>query len=197
MDLSDGLLWDLNAAVQTHDSFTRKTWISFKLSEPRHTDEDRNSLLLQGVSFKWVIKAKYVYLPGGSVVKYLPAKLEDVSSIPGSGRSPGKGNGKPLQCSFLGNSVDRGAWWTTVHRIAKNWTCLATKPSPPHIYVQQGQLHSSGWANRRTHFIRNLPPQKSLSHPHTMRQIFIRKLEIYRLIRWAKPWFQLMIKLSL
>ena len=149
------------------------------------------------VSFKWVIKAKYVYLPGGSVVKYLPAKLEDVSSIPGSGRSPGKGNGKPLQCSFLGNSVDRGAWWTTVHRTAKNWTCLATKPSPPHIYVQQGQLHSSGWANRRTHFIRNLPPQKSLSHPHTVRQIFIRKLEIYRLIRWAKPWFQLMIKLSL
>ena len=43
----------------------------------------------------------------------------DLDSIPGSGRSPGEGNGHPLQYSGLENSVDRGAWQATVHRVAK------------------------------------------------------------------------------
>ena len=43
-----------------------------------------------------------------------------VGSIPGSGRSPGGGNGNPLQYSFLENSMDRGAWQATAHGIAKN-----------------------------------------------------------------------------
>jgi len=47
--------------------------------------------------------------PKGSVIKNLPANAGDVGSIPGSGRSPGKGNGNPLQCSCLGNPVDGGA----------------------------------------------------------------------------------------
>ena len=46
----------------------------------------------------------------------------DMGSIPGSGRSPGVGNGHPLQYSRLGNSMDRGAWWTIVHGVAKNGT---------------------------------------------------------------------------
>ena len=45
--------------------------------------------------------------------------------IPGSGRSPGGGNGNPLQYSCLENLMDRGAWWATVHRIPKNWICLS------------------------------------------------------------------------
>ena len=49
--------------------------------------------------------------PGGSVVKNLPANAEDGDSIPASGRSPGKGNGNPIQYSCLGNHMDRGAWW--------------------------------------------------------------------------------------
>ena len=48
---------------------------------------------------------------GGSVVKNPPASSEDVGLIPGSGRSPGEGNGNPLQHSCLGNPMDRGAWW--------------------------------------------------------------------------------------
>ena len=43
----------------------------------------------------------------------------DVSLIPGSGRSPGVGNGNPFQYSCMENSMDRGAWWATVHGIAK------------------------------------------------------------------------------
>ena len=51
--------------------------------------------------------------PGGSVVKNLPANAGDVGSIPGSERSPGGGNGNPLQDSCLGNPMDRGAWQAT------------------------------------------------------------------------------------
>ena len=44
----------------------------------------------------------------------------DSSLIPGSGRSPGVGNGNPVQYSCLKNSMDRGAWWVTVHGLTKN-----------------------------------------------------------------------------
>ena len=57
--------------------------------------------------------------PGGSVVKNLPASGVDAGLIPGSGRSPGEGNGNPLQYSCLKNSMDRGAWWATVHGVTK------------------------------------------------------------------------------
>ena len=57
--------------------------------------------------------------PGGSVVKNLPASAGDVGSIPGLGRSPGGGNGNPLQYSCLGNFMDRGAWQATVLGVAK------------------------------------------------------------------------------
>ena len=44
----------------------------------------------------------------------------DLGLIPGSGRSPGEGNGNPLQYSCLGNPMDTGAWWPTVHGISKS-----------------------------------------------------------------------------
>ena len=50
----------------------------------------------------------------------------DTGSIPGSGRSPGEGHGNPLQYSCLENPMDRGAWWTTFHRVAKSWMTEAT-----------------------------------------------------------------------
>ena len=62
--------------------------------------------------------------PGGSVVKKPPVNAGDGGSA-GSGRSPGEGNGNPLQCSYLGNHMDRGAWQATVHRITKNQTQLS------------------------------------------------------------------------
>ena len=61
--------------------------------------------------------------PGGSVVKNLPANARDtgdVGLIFGLGRSPGEGNGNPHQHSCLGNLMDRGAWWVTVHGVTKN-----------------------------------------------------------------------------
>jgi len=59
------------------------------------------------------------------VVKGLPANAGDIgdaSLIPESGRFPGGGYGNPLQCSCLENPMDRGAWWATVHGVAKRWT---------------------------------------------------------------------------
>ena len=46
----------------------------------------------------------------------------DSGSIPGLGRSPGGGNGNPLQYSCLKNPMDRGAWWATIHGVTKSWT---------------------------------------------------------------------------
>ena len=63
--------------------------------------------------------------PGGSVVKNPPAKAGDVGSIFDLGRSPGEGNGNLLQYSCLGNPVDRGAWWATIHGVAKSQTRLS------------------------------------------------------------------------
>ena len=75
----------------------------------------------------WVWSTSGRGLPSCSVVKNLPAKTRDagdLGSTPGSGRSPGEGNGSPLQYSCLENPVNRGAWWATVHRISKSWTRL-------------------------------------------------------------------------
>ena len=63
--------------------------------------------------------------PGGSEVKASASNAGDLGSIPGSGRSPGEGNGNPLQDSCLENPMDRGAWWATVHGVAKSWTRLS------------------------------------------------------------------------
>ena len=57
--------------------------------------------------------------PAGSVAKDLSANAGDVGSIPGSGRSPGEGNGNPLQYPCLKSPTDRGAWWATVHGVTK------------------------------------------------------------------------------
>ena len=56
------------------------------------------------------------------MVKRLPAMQLDSGSIPGLGRSPGEGNGNPLQYSCLENPMDRGGWSITVHGVAKSQT---------------------------------------------------------------------------
>ena len=61
-------------------------------------------------------------LPSDSVSKESACNAEDPGLMPGSGRSPGEGNGNPLWYFCLENSMDRGACWATVHGIAKSWT---------------------------------------------------------------------------
>ena len=66
----------------------------------------------------------YLDFPSASVVKNMPANAGDGGLIPVSGRSPGEGNGNPLQYSCLGNPMDRGGWRATVLRVIKSWTRL-------------------------------------------------------------------------
>ena len=62
---------------------------------------------------------------GGSLMKNLPVNVGDVGSIPGSGGSPGGGDGNLLQDSCLENPMDRGAWQAIVYGVTKSWTRLS------------------------------------------------------------------------
>ena len=64
----------------------------------------------------------FIQVSGGSDSKASACNVGDLGSIPGSGRSPGEGNGNPLQYSCLENPIDGGAWWATVHGVAKSRT---------------------------------------------------------------------------
>ena len=77
---------------------------------------------------------------GGSVVKNPPVNAGDMGLTPGLGRSPGVGNGNPLQCSCPRNSVDRGAWRATVHGVAKNQTRLSAHRQTSEKHLAQTQV---------------------------------------------------------
>ena len=105
----------------------------------------------------------------GSAVKNPPASAGDAGLIPGLGRSPGKGNGNTLQYSCLGNPMERGAWWATVHGSQRVGHNLVTK--------EQKQIHSYrtvfdlGTYSRDKHF--SFPLKNTIgfqcnnSHTHT------------------------------
>ena len=78
--------------------------------------------------------------PGGAMVKNMPASARDtrdMGSIPGSEKSPGEGNGNPLQYSCLENPMDRGVWWATVHGVTKESNM-----------TEQQEWHSKGLISR-------------------------------------------------
>ena len=71
-------------------------------------------------------RSVHLAFPSGSVLKNLLTKAGDVGSIPGSGRSPGEGNGNPLQYSCWENPMDRGAWWAIVHKVPEELDTTTT-----------------------------------------------------------------------
>ena len=73
-------------------------------------------------------------------VKNLPACRRDPDSISGSRRSPGEGHSNPLQYSCLENSMDRGALWATVYRVAKNWTRMKQLSLSPFKSVAEPEM---------------------------------------------------------
>ena len=76
-------------------------------------------------------ESSYEDFPHSSVGKESACNAGDLGWIPGLGRSPGEGNGNPLQYSCLENPMDRGAWWATAHGVARVGHDLATKLPPP------------------------------------------------------------------
>jgi len=89
------------------------------------------------------------------LVKNLPTTQGHSGSIPGSGRSPGEGNGNPLQYSCLENPIDRGAWQATVHGVARVRHDLAAKPPPPSVQSPVNTLQTVAWTT-------SFPPIPSL-----------------------------------
>ena len=83
--------------------------------------------------------------PGGSEVKASAWNAGDPGSIPGSGRSPGEGNGNPLQYSCLENPMDGGAWWAAVHGVAEGQTRLSGFTFTFHFHALEKEMatHSS------------------------------------------------------
>ena len=113
------------------------------------------------------------YLPSSLMaqrLKRLPAMLENwvrsLGSVPGSGRSPGEGNGNPLQYSCLENSMDRGAWRATVYGVSKSWTRLSDFTSLHFTSLHSTLLHSAS-ASLPSHSI----PPVSLNLNH-LRKVF-------------------------
>ena len=82
------------------------------------------SLLTTGsyVPFQRVVLKAFGGFPVGSDGKESACNVGDPGSTPGLGRSTGEGSGSPLQCSCLGNPMDRGAWWAAVHGVAESDT---------------------------------------------------------------------------
>ena len=90
-----------------------------------------------------------VVFGGGAVVKNPPPNVGDAAdtgSIPGLGRSPGVGNGNPLQYSCQENSMDREAWWAIVYVVAKSQTCQSTNTHTHNtiVKIQLILFHGSG-----------------------------------------------------
>ena len=79
----------------------------------------QRTLLTRRKCLKFVVQQAACGFPGSSDGKEFTCKLGYLGLIPGLGRSLGGGHGSPLQCSCLGNPMERGAWWATVHGVAK------------------------------------------------------------------------------
>ena len=77
------------------------------------------------ITVNWHAVSLLEGFPGGSAVKNPPGNAADVDSVPVSGRSPGGGNGNPLQNSCQENFMDGGTWQATGHGVAKCWTQLS------------------------------------------------------------------------
>ena len=112
--------------------------ISLKLICFRKFQYSISYVLVMESNANWCIK-QFLRTPQVAiVVKNLPANTGDVRDlglIPGLERSPGGGHGNSLQCSCLKNPMDRGAWWATVHRVAKCQTQLKWLSRAQHIYM--------------------------------------------------------------
>ena len=116
--------WDLNP-TKTHGLPTKKTHLVSRPNEAQvlRSHHGKNPVRDKVIDKKWIyLERNTLYrLPRRHGGKEFAFKAGDAGSVPGSGRSPGGGHGNPLQYSCLQNSVNRGAWWATVHGITKEW----------------------------------------------------------------------------
>ena len=99
-----------------------------KLFKQQDITKTSSSLVVHPLGHLWMsqlVPVSFLIWLMAQVVKKLSAMQETQVQFPGWGRSPGEGNGSPLQYSCLENIMDRGAWWATVHGVAKSQTRLS------------------------------------------------------------------------
>ena len=109
-------MWSISTEERTEERINRIDYSSFEALKAYLKVERKIKTLSNGI-----LGASQVAL----VEKNLHASAGDIrnlGSIPWLGRSPGGGNGNPLQYSCFENPMDRGTWWATVHGVAKSWT---------------------------------------------------------------------------
>ena len=105
----------------------KRTTMWLTHSSPGYISQKKRITLIWKDTWILIFTADCLQLPkygllGGSDGKASAYNVGDLGLIPGSGRSPGEGNGNPLQCSCLENPMDQGAWWATIHGVAKSRT---------------------------------------------------------------------------
>ena len=112
-------------------------------------DEDRECCGEWRASKAWGSSVRLGGFPGGTVAKNPPAGAadqRDAGSIPGLGSSPGGWHDNPLQYACLDNTMDRGAWWATVHGVANSRTRLSTHTKK--INKSLVMMHKITWRMR-------------------------------------------------
>ena len=103
---------------------------NLKLGCPEHLGMEDPTVISGNFTFSLSLllcyntKVAHMGFPDSSTGKE-SCNAGDLGSSPGLGRSPGQGDGNPLQCSCLENSMNRGAWWATVHGVTKSWIQLS------------------------------------------------------------------------
>ena len=122
-------LWGGIFCLQSMGSRELRLNSSSTCHKPRSIEACASQLLsLRCRAWKPVYTFSHIYtkvgFPGDSDIKESPWNMGDPGSVPGSGGSPGEGNGHPLQYSCLEDSMDRGAWRDTVHGVTKSWARL-------------------------------------------------------------------------
>ena len=116
-------IWRLSSLILLEESSPSLWWFSHR-SVLSSTQLYSDLQVTQHDSLEFFLHSFHA----GSDGKESACSVGDLGSIPGSGRSPGEGNGNPLQCSCLENPMDGGAWWASVHGVAENRTRLSDSP---------------------------------------------------------------------
>ena len=122
----------------------RETW-THETVTPYPSTPAPNCILCLWIHLSWSI-----YINGiTGLPRWLSGKKStcqaDPGSNPGSGRSPGEENGNPLQYSCLGNPMDRGVWWVTVHRVTQSWTQLSNETATTTTTTNNNVVLVSTW----------------------------------------------------
>ena len=129
--LYDTVTMDTYTVVQTHRLYTIPLQWKWSRSVVSDSLRPHGHQAPQSMGFSRQEYWSGLPFPWRSVLKESACNVRDLDPISGSGRSPGEGNGNPLQYSCLGNPMDRGAWQAIAHVVIRVGHNLPTKPPPP------------------------------------------------------------------